>query len=163
MAEQTAVANKTSGRGPRRWDPLEMFDEMRQEMVRAWGQAWPMAPRPVRQLAGHLTFLPAADVYESAGSLVIKVEIPGIKKEDIDVSLDDGDLVVRGERQAESEVKEEYYYRMERSYGKFYRRLPLPFEVKPDQVQATVNDGVLEIRVPKPTEPKPEPQKIPIA
>jgi HSP20 family protein len=105
---------------------------------------------------------PSVDVYEKDGNLVIKAELPGMKKEDIEVALDQGDLVIRGERKAESEVKEENYYRIERNYGSFYRRIPLPFEVKPDQITASYNDGVLEVRIPKPAQERPQPQRIPL-
>jgi HSP20 family protein len=101
------------------------------------------------------------DVYEQAGALVVKAELPGVKKEEIEITLEEGDLVLRGEHQAETEVKEEAFYRMERSYGSFYRRLPLAGDVKPEQITATLTDGVLEVRIPKPAEEaKTTPQKI---
>jgi HSP20 family protein len=75
------------------------------------------------------------------------------------VTLDQGDLVISGERKVESEVKEEHVYRMERSYGSFYRRLPLPEEVLPEQIEATFKDGVLEVRLPRP-KGQPKAQKI---
>jgi HSP20 family protein len=71
--------------------------------------------------------------------------------------------LIRGESRAESEVKEDAYYRMERSAGSFYRRMPLPAEVKPEQIQASMTDGVLEVRIPRPAESKPEGRKIPVA
>ena len=108
------------------------------------------------------TWMPSVDVYEKDGNVVVKAELPGMKKEDIDITLDQGDLVIRGERKAESEVKEQDYYRLERCYGSFYRRIPLPFEVKPDQITASYTDGVLEVRIPKPPQEQPQPQKIPL-
>jgi HSP20 family protein len=105
---------------------------------------------------------PSVDVYERDNTLVVKAEVPGLKKEDIEVALDQGDLVIRGERKAESEVKEENYYRIERNYGSFYRRIPLPFEVQADQVSASYNDGVLEVRIPKPAQEQAQPQRIPL-
>jgi HSP20 family protein len=85
-----------------------------------------------------------------------------VKKEDIEITLDQGDLVIRGERKAEHEVKEEQHYRMECSYGSFYRRIPLPSGVKADQIKATYNDGVLEVRIPTPAQEQPQEQKIPV-
>jgi HSP20 family protein len=70
------------------------------------------------------------------------------------------DLVIRGESKAESEVKDEDYYRSERSYGSFYRRMPIPAGVTPEQIQANLKDGVLEGRMPKPAEAKTESKKI---
>jgi HSP20 family protein len=83
-----------------------------------------------------------------------------MKKEDIDITLEQGDLVIRGERHAESELKEDAYYRAERSYGRFYRRIPLGFEVKADQIEARYGDGVLEVQVPLPAQEKPAAQQI---
>ena len=78
------------------------------------------------------------------------------------VDLEDGDLVIRGERRAEPEVAEEDYSHLERSVGAFHRRLPLPFPVPPEQIQARLTDGVLEVRLPKPAGPAPEPTRIPV-
>jgi HSP20 family protein len=107
--------------------------------------------------------MPSTDVYEKDGNLVVKAELPGMKKEDIEVTLDQGDLVIRGERKAESEVTEEDYYRLERSYGSFYRRLPLGFHVTAEQIAASYHDGVLEVRIPKPKQEQPQAKKIPVA
>lgn len=145
----------------RRWDP---FEELRQEMARIWGMGgtmFPWAPATLQRRLGRETpWAPSIDVYEKDNALIVKAELPGVKKEDVQVTLDDGDLVIRGERKAEHEVKEQDYYRMERSYGSFQRRLPLPFDVKPEQVTANFKDGVLELRIPRPAESKPAPQTI---
>ena len=165
--EATTGLQKREEGGLRRWDPFEMFDEMQQQMARLWGQAFPLMPRPVsrplrRMALAPTMWTPSVDVYEKDGNLVVKAELPGMKKEDIEVALDQGDLVIRGERKAESEVKEENYYRVERAYGSFYRRIPLPFEVKPEQIMASYNDGVLEVRIPKPAQEQSRPQRIPL-
>ena len=83
-------------------------------------------------------------------------------REDIDVEIENGDLVIKGERHSEHEVKEEHAYRMERSFGSFYRRLPLPEGVKEEDISATYTDGVLEVRTPKAQAEKPAPKKIAI-
>src|SRR5262249_25479015 len=113
--------------------------------------------------ASGMTFAPRTDVYEKDDMLVFKAEMPGLKKEDVSVELYEGDLVIKGVVKAAKEVAETAYYRMERTYGSFYRRIPVPFEVKPEQVTATLTDGVLEIQIPKPLASKPEPTKIPVA
>jgi HSP20 family protein len=87
-------------------------------------------------------------------------ELPGVKKEDIVVEMRDGDLVISGERKTDSEVKEQDYYRIERSYGSFRRRIPMPFDVRPEQVKANYKDGVLEVEIPKPALKEPEAKKI---
>jgi HSP20 family protein len=86
-----------------------------------------------------------------------------VKKEDVKVEIQEGDLIVTGERKSESEVKEADYYRMERAYGTFYRRVPIPFEVEPEQIKATYTDGVLEIAMPRPAEAAPETKQIPVS
>lgn len=149
-------------------DPFEMFERFHDEMTRFWGQtwpfgSWPLAARPVTTTETTAIWTPRVDVFEKDGELVVKAELPGAKKEDIEVTLEQGYLVIRGQKKAETEVKEEHYYRMEQSYGSFYRRLALPFETTAEQVKATYAEGVLEIHVPKPTAaPEPAPTKVPI-
>ncbi len=169
MTEQTTLPVKTgNGQGQmRRWDPFETLGTLQEEMARFWDQLMPVAPfgtlRPFRRPAHvPMAWTPRMDVFEKEGNLVVKAELPGIAKDDIEVKLDGGDLVIRGERTAESEVKEEDYYRLERSFGSFYRRLPLSFDVRAEDVKATFADGVLEVRIPKPAETKPAAQKIPV-
>jgi HSP20 family protein len=160
----TTALEKKEERLQRR-EPLDMFDEMQEAFRRFWTEPWSFfARRPLgRTLNVPTNWFPRVDMYEKKDHLFVKVDLPGMKKEDIQVSVDKGDLVIRGESKAESEVKEEDYYRMERTAGQFYRRLPLPFEAKTDKIEANFKDGVLEVRIPSPpTEKKPEPQKIPI-
>lgn len=149
----------------RRWDPFAQFETLQDEMQRIWGQTWPLVPRP---LSGPLRWLslapgawvPTMDIFEQGGSLVVKAELPGVKKEDIEVKLEHGDLVIRGARREEREVKEEEYYRLERSRGSFYRRIPLPFDVQSEQITADFTNGLLEVHVPRPAQEQPAPKKI---
>jgi HSP20 family protein len=167
--EASTALEKREERRMRRWDPFEMFDALQEEMARFWGHAFPLMPRPLswplrRMALAPTTWMPSIDVYKKDGNLVVKAELPGVRKEDIEVTLDQGDLVIRGERTAERETREENYYRMERSFGSFYRHIPLPFDAKPDQITASYNDGVLEIRIPRPTqeEQQSQPRRIPL-
>jgi HSP20 family protein len=153
MATVTTELTKTNGQQAQRWEPLDVFEELETEMARFWQQPWLPMPRMAT------AWRPTVDIFEKNGHLVVKAELPGVKKEDVSVTLDQGDLVISGERKVESEVKEEHVYRMERSYGSFYRRLPLPEEVLPEQIEATFKDGVLEVRFPKP-KGQPKAQKI---
>jgi HSP20 family protein len=98
--------------------------------------------------------MPRVDVVEKDSSLIVTAELPGVKKEDVHVELDDGALVIHGETRSEHEDKEHDCVRMERTYGSFYRRLPLRFDVEPGQITATLKDGVLEVRIPEPSESK---------
>jgi HSP20 family protein len=92
---------------------------------------------------------PAVEISEEKEQVIVKAEIPGLKKEDIQVNLSDSMLTISGERKEEVEKKEKGYYYSERSYGSFRRSIQLPVEVKADKVSAVFKDGMLEIRLPK--------------
>lgn len=94
------------------------------------------------------TWLPTVEVFERDGKLTIRADLPGLSKDDIDVDLTNDVVVIRGERQQEREENEEGYYRSERSYGSFYRAIPLPSGVNAQEANATFHDGVLEITMP---------------
>jgi len=98
---------------------------------------------------------PVVDVYDNDDSIVIKAELPGIAKEGIEIDVKDRVLTLKGERSSESEVKDDNYYRRERSFGKFERAFNLPADVDPDKIKADYKDGVLKIDIPKPEEKKP--------
>jgi len=89
------------------------------------------------------------DVYETDTEVVVKAELPGIKKEDIEINLQDNVLSIRAQSKEEQEVKEDKYYRREIRYGNFYRALSLPSEVDAEKVEATFENGVCTIRAPK--------------
>jgi len=97
---------------------------------------------------------PAVDLYEKDDHFVIKAELPGVDRKDIRIDLKDRVLTVSGNRTQEQEVKEENYYRKERSYGKFQRAFRLPTDVDSDKIKAEFKDGVLQVEVPKPIEIK---------
>jgi HSP20 family protein len=104
---------------------------------------------------------PTIEVMEKEGKLLVTAELPGVKKEDVKVHIDGDTLVVEGERKQEKEEKREGYYHSERSYGTFYRSIPLPEGAKADQTAAQFNNGVLEVSVPIP-EVKAKRQDVPI-
>jgi HSP20 family protein len=99
---------------------------------------------------------PALDVYEDKDQFVVKVELPGMKKDDIEVSLHNGSLTISGERKSELERKEEGVYRAERYFGRFQRTVDLPMSVAEDKVKAEYRDGILSIALPKTEEAKPK-------
>jgi HSP20 family protein len=103
---------------------------------------------------------PLADVVDTKESLLLKVDLPGVKQEDISISIEDNTLSVKGERKQEVQVSEEGYSRFERSYGCFQRSMLLPPTVDADRVKASYKDGVLEIQLPKKEEAKPKTVKI---
>lgn len=96
------------------------------------------------------SWVPAIDILERDGNLVVRAELPGVDDADVRVSVTDDGLVIEGERKEEHEENREGFYRTERSYGHFYRLIPLPDDVDSDQVRADFNNGVLEITVPIP-------------
>lgn len=164
MANPTTAPIKRNGQPLRRIDPFERLQELQREVERFWADPWPFAPRVVAPAVRTPTaWAPRLDILEKNGNLVIQADLPGLKPEEIEVTLEDGSLIIRGERKAESEAKEENYYRMERSYGQFSRVVPLPDGIKPEQIQARFTNGVLEITLPKVVEEAPRVQKISIA
>jgi HSP20 family protein len=94
-------------------------------------------------------FTPAFDVSETEKELIVKAEVPGMDKKDIDISLSDGVLTIKGEKRQEREDKNEHYYTAERRYGAFSRTMPLPVVVDTNKVDATYKEGVLKIILPK--------------
>ena len=97
---------------------------------------------------------PTLDIYEEKDDLVVKGEVPGLSKDEIDISMDGNTLTIKGEKKKEEEVKEDDYYRCERTFGAFSRSIELPSEVKADKVTASFKNGVIEIRLPKTEEAK---------
>ncbi len=92
---------------------------------------------------------PRVDMFEDGDDLVIKAEIPGMKKEDLDVSISEDLLTITGEKKSEEKTEEKDFYYEERSFGAFIRKLRLPIETETTKASATFQDGVLEIRIPK--------------
>ena len=123
---------------------------LRAELDRFW--EWPRLARGDGEK--ELAWWPKMDVFEKKGQLVLKADLPGMKKEDVEVVVEEGDLVLRGERKEEMEVEEEDLYRAERTWGRFFRRLPLDFEIDPAAVKASFKDGVLEVTLPMPKKAK---------
>jgi len=99
---------------------------------------------------------PALDVYEDKDHVYVRVEVPGMKKEDIDLSLHDGSLSISGERKGEDTFKNAEVYRNERFFGRFQRTVTLPTSVQADKVKAQYQDGILTVTFPKAEEAKPK-------
>lgn len=137
---------------PRRdvWYP-EDVDRTFDRMFRSW-----LAPTTY----GDLGWSPNVDISETDGEIVVKAEMPGMKREDIDISVEDNQLILSGEKKQETEQKDANYYRVERTYGSFRRLFTLPSRVDTAKVKATYNDGLLTIHVPKAEAAKAK--KIPI-
>jgi len=142
-----------------RWDPFREFSTLQDRMNRLFSD---VRTRPVwaEEEMAQGTWVPPVDIYETAEAIVLKAELPGIGKENLNVEVKDNTLTLRGEKKFEKEVKEENYYRVERSYGMFQRAFALPSTVQSDKVRAKFKDGVLEISLPKAEEAKPKQIKV---
>ena len=103
---------------------------------------------------------PQVEVFERGQNIVVRAELPGLNKDDVDVEVEDDALVIRGERHNDVEEEQEGYYRSERSYGSFYRAIPLPDGIDPNACNATFKDGVLEVTLQKPTQQVSRARKI---
>ena len=99
---------------------------------------------------------PKVDVFEEDDRIVMKAELPGVEKDKIAIDVDGRILTLKGERNSDSEVKKENYYRRERSYGRFQRSFTLPLETDSEKIKAEYKDGVLQLNIPKPESQRPK-------
>lgn len=147
-------------------DPFAMLRDMTSDLDRMFEAGnWPTLRWPLLRTKPWfegVAFTPAIDVFEKDKRLFTRVDLPGVKKEDVKVEAIEGQLTISGERKSEAEEKNDDFYRCEREYGSFYRTVPLPHGVKLEDVKATFIDGVLEVSVPLPAKPKVEMRNVPI-
>jgi len=101
-------------------------------------------------------WMPLTDIIEDKDSYKLNLDLPGVKKEDVKLSYNQGTLTISGERKQESESKDAKFHRIERSYGSYYRSFTLPEKIKEDEIQAEFKDGTLTITIPKAEEVKPK-------
>ena len=144
--------------GLARWDPFSDLRDTRREMDRLFGSLF--GATPANMAAAEGVWSPAVDIYETKEAFLVKAELPGMKQEDIQITIVDSTLTLKGERKREDEVREEGYTRVERAYGTFQRALALPSTVDAAKVRARYKDGVLEIELPKKEEAKPKEIKV---
>ena len=145
-------------------DPFAILRQMTSELDRAFDE-WPSFRWPsFRQLMAResTAWSPRIDVFERDNRLVTRVDLPGMKKDDVSVEVKDGHLTLSGERKREKEEKKDNVYRTEREYGSFYRAIPLPEGVRLEDVKATFADGVLEVTMPLPAKAEATVRKIQI-
>ncbi len=148
-----------------RWAPEREIDRFRREIDKIFedffspGRFPSLFGRVTRELEDFGTF-PAIDVYDDKENIVVKAEVPGLKKDDIEIQIKGRDLVIKGEKKKEEEIKDENYYYAERIYGTFSRVIRLPVDVKTDEVKAKFKNGILEIVLPKVEEAKPKEIKV---
>ena len=158
--QKRSVAVRERGRPGMPMRPLDMdrfTDRFLGRAMRGF-DLWPWSGLgSIRSLMqGREEWLPDMDILEQEGKLVVRLDLPGLKREDIDIAIGGDMLVVSGHRSEEKETKEEDYYCAERSYGSFRRAIRLPEGANTDTIEATYKDGVLEMQIPRPTPPEPK-------
>ena len=135
------------------WPGFGRLTDLRDEIDRLFDAPLAEFARMPQILSG---WTPALDVYEDKDNVFVRVELPGMRKEDINLSLHDGSLSISGERKSEEKFKDAEVYRSERFYGRFQRTVTLPTTVAADKVKAQYTEGILTVTLPKAEEAKPK-------
>lgn len=138
-----------------RWEPFRELVSLRQAMDRLFDESF---VRPFRPGAGAEE--PALDMYQTADDVVIKASLPGVKPEDVDVTITGDTVTIKGETKTEEEIKREDYLYQERRYGAFSRSVRLPGSLQTDKAEAVFENGVLKLTIPKAEESKPKTVKV---
>lgn len=145
-----------------RFDPFRELSTMQERINRIFGDAY--TRRHDDDLNQRGEWFPPVDIYENAQQeIVMKAELPGLSREDIDLRVENNTLTLRGERKRDSEVKQEQFHRVERSYGAFSRSFALPTRIDTDKVRAEFRDGVLTVSLPVKAEAKPRQIEVAIS
>ena len=141
-----------------RWEPFRELQDRIDRMSRLFRESY--RPEGPEEALTTTSFAPPVDIYEDEHNITLKMEVPGIDEEDIDVRIENNTLTIRGERRFEKEEKEENFSRVERQYGSFTRSFTLPSSVETENIQASYDKGVLEIRLTKKAEARPKQIKV---
>ncbi len=137
-----------------RFDPFQELSQVQERVSRLLGDLY--GRRGADDVMRRGTWIPPVDIYDMGGELVIKAELPDMKREDINLTVDNSTLTISGEKKMESEMKDENCHRVERAYGEFTRSFSLPPTVDPGRVSAEYKAGVLTVRLPVREEAKPK-------
>ncbi len=138
-----------------KWDPFRELEDMSNRLNRVFGR--PLARlEPSSEMFTMVDWTPSADISETDTAYLIKAEIPGVKKEDVKVTIENGMLTIQGERKMEKEEKDKKFHRIERSYGSFTRSFRLPEDADESAVKAEFKDGMLNVTLPKSAKAKPK-------
>ena len=138
-----------------RWDPARELDAFQNDMNRLFDSFFGRGSAVANGSYGSRRWIPPMDLVETEDNLILRADLPGVERDDIEIEVKDGVLTVSGERKAQHEEKREGFHRVERSFGRFSRSLELPKGVEAGSIQADFERGVLEVRMPKPAERKP--------
>src|SRR5512136_2380926 len=137
-----------------KWDPFRDLVSIQDRMNRLFEQT--LSRSRGEEGVSATTWTPAVDIYETADTIVMKAELPGVAREDIQIQINENTLSLKGERRFAKDVQEESYLRIERAYGNFHRSFTLPGTVQQEKIRALFRDGVLELTLPKAEESKPK-------
>jgi HSP20 family protein len=137
-----------------KWDPLRDLVSIQDRMNRLFEQT--LSRSRAEEGITASTWSPAVDIYETPETIIMKADLPGLSREDIEIQIRDNTLTLRGERRFAKDVQQENYLRIERAYGAFQRNFTLPTTVQQDKIRAIFRDGVLELTLPKAEEAKPK-------
>lgn len=140
-----------------RWDPFADMAQLREQVNRLFEQS--LAPAG-REPVAMRTWAPAVDIQETADAVIVQVELPGVRPEEIGIQVEGGTLTIKGERRIEKDTKEKQFVRVERAYGAFQRSFTLSTPINQAAVTASYRDGVLEVSLPKAEEAKPKQIRI---
>ncbi len=144
-----------------RWDPFRDFAQLHDQINRVFTEAYPRRDEGL-MTAG--SWMPPVDIYQHGDhELVLKAELPDMTREDIELTIDNGTLTIKGEKKFSSEATEEQFHRIERRYGTFSRSFSLPPTVDPSKVGAEYKNGVLSVRLPLREEAKPRQIEVEVA
>lgn len=142
-------------------DPFALLGRVTSEFDRLFEESgWPVFR--TRRLTESAAWFPNLDVFEKDNRLIARVDLPGMKKEEVKVEVADGYLTISGERKHETEEKKENFYKCEREYGRFYREIPLPEGATLSDVKAAFENGVLEVSVPLAVRSEARPRSVKI-
>ncbi len=144
-----------------RWEPVRELNTIQSEMNRLFNTFFE-APTPGNGGSNLRRWIPAMDLVETEDDFVLRADLPGLTENDVNIEVEDNVLTISGERKAEHEERREGYYRVERASGSFSRSLTLPEGIDTEAVRANFENGVLEVRIPRPEERKPRKVSISI-
>ena len=138
-----------------KWDPFRDVERLQNRINRMFEDSFGRS-RELNDDMSLSAWRPAVDIYETENGIALEAELPGVNKEDVSVEVKENILTLKGERLANSQIRQENYYRQERSYGTFQRSFTLHQNIQPDLIKATFKDGVLKVEIPRPEKEKPK-------
>ncbi len=149
-----------------KWQPFSELESLRKEMERLIDEFFPTKGSyisPVWRRSAEEVAVPSVDMVDRGDEILVSMEMPGVEKDNIDVSIQEDTLTVKGTIKKETEEKEENYIKRERTYSSFERALRLPVKVNPEKIKAVLKNGILYIHLPKAEEVKPKKIKIDVS